>query len=123
VYISSKNSFFVARILIRIPIRIRFDPHWFGFIDPDPHRDKKLYPDPTSADPLNCLGPSACLFYFQQDLAQPSSAKICLFIKLLNGAYAFFSRKDVEAQNKLIQQLKKDIEETKRKKKVSPDFF
>jgi hypothetical protein len=28
----------------------------------------------------------------------------------------------VEAQNKLIEQLKKDIEETRRKKKVSSDF-
>ncbi len=40
----------------------------------------------------------------------------------MNVAYAFFSRKDVEAQNKLIQQLKKDIEETGRKKKVSSVF-
>ncbi len=41
----------------------------------------------------------------------------------MNGVYAFFSRKDVEAQNTLIQRLKKDIEETGRKKKVSSDFF
>ena len=27
------------------PDPIHFDPHWFGSLDPDTHRDKKLDPD------------------------------------------------------------------------------
>ncbi len=45
-----------ALVLMRIPNRIRMDPRWFGSLDPDPHRGKKLDPDPALKTHLAVAG-------------------------------------------------------------------
>jgi hypothetical protein len=31
------------------------DPHWLGYLDPDPHRDKKAVPGSTTLLTTTCL--------------------------------------------------------------------
>jgi hypothetical protein len=34
----------MALAMFTVVHRIRIDPQWFGYLDPDPHRDKKTGP-------------------------------------------------------------------------------
>jgi hypothetical protein len=47
---SARERMALAMFTVIHRIRIRMDPHWYGYPDPDPHRDKKLDPDPPHTD-------------------------------------------------------------------------